>query len=82
MRIEVKQKLIAAGVRNLQEFGYPGCNATNIMTDKIYASFFLSILKDNLGHGFDEEINALLAEVKPESIMESSTNKKRSPAKK
>lgn len=58
----VRQKLIAAGVRNLREFGYPSVNETNILTDMIFRPFFVSMLRDNLGHGFDNEINALLTE--------------------
>lgn len=37
---EIKDKLIAAGVKNLQAFGYPGCNKENILTDQVYKSFF------------------------------------------
>lgn len=60
----IQKKLIAGGVRNLQEFGYPSCDETNILTDRIYSRFFEGILKDNIGqHGsaIDKEINAILA---------------------
>jgi len=30
----MKEKLIAAGVKNLHEFGYPQCTADNILTDR------------------------------------------------
>ena len=59
----MRDKLIAAGVRNLKEFGYPSVDATNILTDEIYRRFFKSMLKDNLGKGADKDINALLAEL-------------------
>lgn len=59
----VRDRLIAAGVRNLQEFGYPDVDKVNILTDEIYSGFFKSMLKDNLGRGADAEINALLAEI-------------------
>lgn len=60
---EIRSKLIAAGVRNLKEFGYPDVTADNILTDLIYSGFFLSMLRDNLGLGFDRQINELIAEV-------------------
>lgn len=56
----IENKLIEAGVKNLREFGYPDCNADNILTDQIYSAFFKSMLEDNKGHGVDREINALL----------------------
>ena len=62
MRKEIKNKLKQAGVRNLKEFGYPEVNTDNITTDMIYKAFFLSMLKDNLGKGFDKEINELIKE--------------------
>ena len=62
----MKNKLIEAGVKNLQAFGYPGCNKDNILTDKLYKAFFDSMLRDNLGNGetIDKAINELLS-VKP-----------------
>jgi len=58
----MKDKLIAAGVKNLKEFGYPSCNKDNILTDMIYSQFFLSMLKDNKGHGkeLDKAIDELI----------------------
>lgn len=60
-RIAVEEKLIAAGVRNLQEFGYPAVTAENILADQVYAMFFRSMLEDNRGNGVDAEIDALIA---------------------
>jgi len=62
----VKDKLIAAGVKNLKQFGYPECNAQNILTDRVYKAFFSEMLKDNKGHGadVDEAIDELLATCK------------------
>lgn len=61
--MSIDEKLITAGVRNLREFGYPHCNSENIFTDEIYRTFFVSMLKDNKGHGaeIDAAINRLLA---------------------
>lgn len=59
----MRDKLIAAGVRNLKEFGYPNVNADNILTDMIFAGFFKSMLEDNRGRGADAEIDALLTEI-------------------
>jgi len=50
---EIRDKLIAAGVKNLQEFGYPSCNKDNILTDYVFSRFFLSMLEENKGHGKD-----------------------------
>lgn len=63
---EIKSKLILAGIKNLNEFGYEQVNAKNILTDDIYSQFFLSMLNDNLGNGksIDEAINELRSEIK------------------
>lgn len=59
----IRKRLIDAGVRNLREFGYPSVNAENILEDQVFSSFFLSMLRDNLGQGVDAEINQLIAEI-------------------
>lgn len=62
---DVRQKLIAAGVKNLKAFGYPEVTADNILTDSIYKAFFASMLKDNLGKAgasVDAVIEGLLTE--------------------
>lgn len=61
----MEKTLVAAGVRNLKEFGYPNVNESNIMTDPIYSAFFRSMLQDNKGHGseVDEAIDSLLAKL-------------------
>jgi hypothetical protein len=64
MHKTIREHLIAAGVKNLKEFGYPDVNAENLLTDIVYSGFFASMLRDNLGQGVDEQINALLAEIK------------------
>lgn len=61
----IQQKLIKNGVRNLHEFGYPECNETNILTDYVYAEFFKRMLEDNIGNGFDADIEAVMAMIKP-----------------
>lgn len=58
-----RSNLIAAGVRNLREFGYPTANHTNILTSDVFKRFFASMLKDNLGQDSDVTIKALLAEL-------------------
>lgn len=61
-----RSKLIAAGVNNLREFGYPGCNNENILTDEIYKLFFQRMLESNRGYSMkvDDEIALLLKEIK------------------
>ena len=62
----IEAKLIEAGVENLREFGYPNCDKNNILTDKIYRAFFLSMLEDNKGKaGYlaDKAIESLIAKV-------------------
>jgi hypothetical protein len=49
MKIDYRKKLIDAGVRNLREFGYPACNAKNILTDYVFANMFIPMLEDNIG---------------------------------
>lgn len=60
--LDIRSKLISAGVKNLREFGYPKCDEKNILTDLIYKGFFVSMLRDNLGKGYDTDIKALLKE--------------------
>lgn len=62
----VREKLIAAGVKNLKEFGYPAVTPENILTDYIYRAFFKSMLKENrgvAGEAVDSVIDKLLAEI-------------------
>ncbi len=44
---KMRDCLIAAGVKNLKDFGYPFANAKNILTNKIYAAFFKSMLESD-----------------------------------
>lgn len=64
-RQELKSRIVAAGVKNLRDFGYPSCNPENIKTDMIYRAFFESALRDNLGAGAetDAAIMELLDEI-------------------
>lgn len=63
-KLTVREHLLAAGVKNLREFGYPDCTAENILTDLIYRQFFVSMLRDNYGQDSraDVEIAKLLRE--------------------
>jgi hypothetical protein len=63
MKHDVRTSLIAAGVANLKEYGYPEVSPETILSDRIYSSFFKSMLYDNLGQGFDAQIKALLVEI-------------------
>lgn len=58
-----REQLIKAGIRNLNEFGYSGVTAENILTDKVFSKFFLSMLEDHIGKGADESVNALINEI-------------------
>lgn len=62
---QIKDHLKKAGVKNLQQFGYPVVNTENIMTDEIYSAFFKSMLEDNKGkeQRFDLAIDELLCEL-------------------
>lgn len=59
---EIANKLVRAGIKNLKEIGYPDVNFENIITDKVYSSFFKVMLEDNKGHGkqIDTVIDELL----------------------
>ena len=61
----MREKLIAAGVKNLKEWGYPEVTAETILTDIIYSGFFKSMLEDNIGHSLeiDKVINELIEEI-------------------
>ena len=58
-----EQRLKAAGVRNLREFGYPDVTPENITSDLVYREFFRGMLIENRGRGLDPEIDALIAEI-------------------
>ena len=69
----IRSKLLEAGVRNLQEFGYPSCSVSNILTDRIYSAFYRGMLEDNLGKSssrVDEAIKGLIAEIEANSTRE------------
>ena len=61
----MRDKIIAAGVANLKEFGYPRVTAENILTDRIYSAFFRSILEGNLGDPAHDQsiLEGLIAEI-------------------
>ena len=61
----MKDKLIAAGVKNLKEFGYPGVNSGNILTDSTYKAFFKKMLEENKGQraDVDKAIEDLLRQI-------------------
>lgn len=65
MLTQVEKRLIAAGVKNLKEFGYPNCTPENILTDCVFSQFFKSMLEDNRGQNpqADVAISSLLAMV-------------------
>jgi len=62
----LREKIIANGVKNLREFGYPNVNEQNIFTDIIYRQFFKRMLEDNIGFGHDKLINEMISEIKEE----------------
>jgi hypothetical protein len=61
----LENQLIAAGVNNLKEFGYPFCDAENILSDAIYSQFFVGMLEGNKGMSpsIDAAIDALLEKI-------------------
>lgn len=61
----IREGLIKAGVKNLKEFGYPGANENNILTDMVYKVFFSKMLEENLGKmlSADKDIKELLKEI-------------------
>lgn len=67
---DIRSLLIEQGVKNLKVYGYPNVNAQNILTDRIFAAFFMSMLESNLGHSKDADValNALIAEVQPVAV--------------
>ena len=75
MKPITRDSLIAAGVRNLREFGYPSCNAENILTDQVYRMFFVRLLRDNLGQRdkvADAAINELLSDAATAELQDKS----------
>lgn len=67
----IKKALIAAGVKNLKEFGYPGVTADNILTDYIYRAFFKGMLEDETNRKTNQLIKVcedLLEEINKSDI--------------
>jgi hypothetical protein len=60
----MRDKLIAAGVKNLKEFGYPDVNNESILTNNIYARFFLKMLEELEENSDEPVVNALIVEIK------------------
>jgi hypothetical protein len=42
----LRDGLLASGVKNLKEFGFPGTTKENILTDLMYREFFRKMLED------------------------------------
>jgi hypothetical protein len=63
---QIKEKLVIAGMKNLNEFGYPDVTKETILTDEVYKEFFKSMLNENKGNGnnIDKAIDELLLVIK------------------
>jgi hypothetical protein len=59
----IVDNIVEGVILNLKEFGYKDVNSDNIFTDYVYSRFFKSILNDNVGNGYDEEIKYLLSKL-------------------
>ena len=62
----IKQQIISAGIKKLEDFGNENVTSENIIQDKIFSAFFKRMLESNLGEDpvFDIVINELLEEIK------------------
>lgn len=63
LRKEICDQIIANGINNLKDFGYPDVDKDNIFTDMVYSRFFKNMLRESLERGFDVEINHLLSKI-------------------
>jgi hypothetical protein len=45
---EIRERMLAAGIRDAHQFGYPKVNRVNIMRDYVYGKFFESQLRQVL----------------------------------
>ena len=67
--VMMKNRLIKNGVKALRDYGYPLVDERNILTDRVYAAFFLQMLfdtKDSLSN-LDEphkDIDELISQIK------------------
>lgn len=69
----LRQGLLLAGVKNLQEFGYLAVDEKNILTDMIYSKFFVRLLEGTIEEcGQNPQITsaaeALLKEISNEDV--------------
>lgn len=60
-----RERMIKNGVANLKQFGYPDVTPENIISEKLFAKFFMSMLDDNEGRAphLDEVIDGLKKEI-------------------
>ena len=63
MNLFIAEKMVEVAIANLKEFGYSDVNSDNIFTDYLYSRFFKSMLKENIGNWYDEEIKYLLSKL-------------------
>lgn len=65
-KAEVRASLIRNGAKNCRKFGFKHCDESNLLTDTVYAGFFESMLRDNMGVYpiVDEVANEILNEIK------------------
>ncbi len=54
----IRSAIIAAGVKNLKKFGYPGVTESNILADRIYRAFFRKMLEDRVMDCYRKEASA------------------------
>lgn len=60
-----RDKLCAAGAKNLREFGYPDARPDNVLTKWLFAQFFKSMLEETMEEQPDARavIEPMLAEI-------------------
>jgi len=64
----MRARLIAACVKRLRDFGYPNCNAGNVLTDVVYSQFAEKMLQGTIeesgkASAIREACSALIAEI-------------------
>lgn len=65
-KAQIKERIIENGVDNLKEFGYPTVDQNNILTDRIFARFFLSMLNDKVNQVNNKDVTDVIEQLKAE----------------
>lgn len=60
----IRASIISRAISNMDEFGYKNVSEKELFNDYIISKFFMSMLKDSMGQGYDIHIQSIMNEIK------------------